>query len=267
VLVGIHVSFVALRFALAATASLAAAQAIPEAARTPVVWQPMAPGASRATLIAGDGATKISLYRFSLKTYRAEVAVGAGTPAHAETASDFRRRRGAVAAVNGGFFDQRGAPLGLRIAAAKLRSPLLPHADWGVLLLYGDHARIIHTRELPPHEPAQGAIQVGPRLVVGGQPLQLKPQRARRTAVALDRGGEELTLVVVDAPVDANQLASRLAAAGFDTALMLDGGPSTQLGLEVGDVHLDLTGGYPVPDLLAIFKRPPGKAASRAPHP
>jgi hypothetical protein len=61
-----------------------------------------------------------------------------------------------------------------------------------------------------------------------------------------------LTLVVVDAPIDANELASALAASGFDAALMLDGGPSTQLSLEVGAVKEDLPGGYPVPDLLVI---------------
>jgi hypothetical protein len=120
------------------------------------------------------------------------------------------------------------------------------------LILDGETARIVHSRDLPATPAARGAIQVGPRLLVGGAPLKLKPQRARRTAVALDRAGRTLTLVVVDAPIDANELASALAASGFDAALMLDGGPSTQLSLEVGAVKEDLPGGYPVPDLLVI---------------
>ena len=101
-----------------------------------------------------------------------------------------------------------------------------------------------------------GAIQVGPRLLVAGQPLQLKPQIARRTAVALERSGEALTLVVVDEPIDANELAQSLASAGFDSALLLDGGPSTQLSVAVGDARADVPGGYPVPDLLVIVPRP-----------
>jgi exopolysaccharide biosynthesis protein len=101
-----------------------------------------------------------------------------------------------------------------------------------------------------------GAIQVGPRLLVHGQPLRLKPQRARRTAVALERGGDALTLIVVDAPIDANDLAARLAEGGFESAILLDGGPSTQLALDVGNTHLDLPGGYAVPDLLLIVGRP-----------
>jgi uncharacterized protein YigE (DUF2233 family) len=211
----------------------------------------MAPGAERARLAAGDG-TQIRLYRFSLARYRADVIVGAGWPPRLETAAALRRRRGAVAAVNGGFFDERRAPLGLRISLGAARAPVRRHVDWGVLLLDGETARIVHSRELPATPSARGAIQVGPRLVLGGAPLKLKPQRARRTAVALDREGRTLTLVIVDAPIDANDLAAALAASGFDAALMLDGGPSTQLSLEIGAVKDDLPGGYPVPDLLVI---------------
>jgi hypothetical protein len=97
--------------------------------------------------------------------------------------------------------------------------------------------------------------------VVHGQPLTLKPQRARRTAVALEPGGAALTLVVVDAAIDANDLAQRLAASGFDSAILLDGGPSTQLALELGSVDLDLPGGYGVPDLLLIRDGSPRPAA------
>jgi hypothetical protein len=108
-----------------------------------------------------------------------------------------------------------------------------------VLLLDPRHTRIVHARDLDPHDPA----------VVHGQPLALKPQRARRTAGALGPGGDALT-VVVD---DANELAGRLAASGSDSAILLDGGPSTQLALELGTVHLDLPGRYGVPDLLLIL--------------
>lgn len=89
-------------------------------------------------------------------------------------------------------------------------------------------------------------------MLVDGKPLQLKPQRARRTAVALPRDGRALTLVLVDDWIDANELAARLADAGFDSALMLDGGPSTQLALALGETRADIPGGYPVPDLLVI---------------
>jgi hypothetical protein len=62
-------------------------------------------------------------------------------------------------------------------------------------------------------------------------------------------------LVVVDAPIEAGELAEQLAAAGFDSAILLDGGPSTQLSLHLGSAKIDLPGGYAVPDLLMIGRR------------
>lgn len=216
-------------------------------------WRALAPGAERASLDV-DG-VPVVLVRFALATYRAEIIVGAGAPPRAQTAAEAARAPGIVAAVNGGFFDEHRAPLGLRIADGKIRAPLRPHADWGVLLIDDWRARIVHTTDVRGAVTARAAIQVGPRLVVGGAPLGLKPQRARRTAVALDRDGRHLTLVLADAPADANALARALAAAGFDAALLLDGGPSTQLALRAGDARDDIPGGYAVPDLLVIAKR------------
>ena len=246
--------FAALAFAVLALAAPALA------APTSVDWKELGPGASRATLIARDGVTQILLFRFGLDHYRAEVVVGAGWPPRPATAADLCRDRRAIAAVNGGFFDERRRPLGLRIAQSVVRVPLRPKVDWGVLLLDAAGARIVHSRDFDGHASASkagpsGAIQVGPRLVGDGRALQLKPQRARRTAVALDRGGGTLTLVVVDDPIDAGELAEQLAAAGFDSAILLDGGPSTQLSLRLGSAKLDLPGGYAVPDLLTIVER------------
>jgi uncharacterized protein YigE (DUF2233 family) len=245
-------------FPLVCAAAVAAAPLAAEPPRAPVAWAKIAPGASRAEIVAAAGRPKILLYRFALAQFRADVVVGAGWPPARETAAALVRRRGAVAAVNGGFFDEHGEPLGLRIAGGHKRAPLRPKADWGVLVLDEAGARIVHTSEIGSPEAldrARGAVQVGPRLVVAGRPLQLKPQVARRTAVALERSGDALTLVVVDDPIDANELAGRLASAGFESALLLDGGPSTQLAVAIGDVRRDVPGGYPVPDLLVIAPR------------
>ena len=221
-----------------------------------VQWQAVAPGLDRATVTAGDGVTKILLFRFQLARFHPEVVVAAGAPLHAETVAGFRQRVGAVAAVNGGFFDPQGVPLGLRVARGVTRFPLRPHADWGVLTLEPGRARIVHTKELRGDEHFEGAIQVGPRLLASGAALKLKPQLARRTAVALERDGRALTLVVVPTPIEAGDLAARLVACGFESALLLDGGPSTQLAFEAAGITVDVPGAYPVPDLLAIFEGP-----------
>jgi hypothetical protein len=214
-------------------------------------WQPIAPGAERLHL--DEEGLRVDLFRFDLARFRPEVVVPG--PERPRAASALRAETGAVAVVNGGFFDEQWRSLGLRIAGGKTVIGLRPRVDWGVLLVRAGRAQIIHSKEFHPDPAVQQAIQVGPRLLAGGQALRLKPQSARRTAIALDREGRSLTLVIADAPADAQRLADALARLGFDAALMFDGGPSTQLAIELGELRLSLPGGYAVPDALIIRRR------------
>jgi uncharacterized protein YigE (DUF2233 family) len=210
-------------------------------------WTAIAPGAEHLHLEEAE------LLRFDLARFRAEVVVlGKDIP---RTASALREETGAVAAVNGGFFDEDWRPLGLRISAGKTRVALRPRVDWGVLVLRAARAQIVHSREFKADPAIEQAIQVGPRLVVDGQPLRLKPQASRRTAIALDREGRSLTLVVTRGATDAQHLAELLVSLGFHSALMLDGGPSSQLSAACGELHLELRGGYAVPDGLVVRRR------------
>ncbi len=129
--------------------------------------------------------------------------------------------------------------------------------DWGVLVLRPGRAAIVHSREYPAAATAAvtGAIQVGPRILVDGRVPGLKPQAARRTAVAIDHGGRFLTVVVANARMQATDLGRTLAGFGFSDALMLDGGPSTQLSAAIGDFSRELPGGYAVPDALVVRRR------------
>jgi hypothetical protein len=214
-------------------------------------WQPIAPGAERLRL--EEEGLHLDLFRFDLARYRPEVVVLG--PERPRAASALRVDTGAVAVVNGGFFDEQWRSLGLRIASGKTVIGLRPRVDWGVLLVREGRARIVHSREFRADPAIEQAIQVGPRLLADGQPLRLKPQSARRTAVALDREGRTLTLVIADAPASAQRVAEALARLGFDAALMFDGGPSTQLAVELGQLRLSLPGGYAVPDALVIRRR------------
>jgi hypothetical protein len=210
-------------------------------------FTPVAPGVSRLQLQGLDA----ELLRFDLARFRADVVV-LDPP---RTASAVREQTKAVAVVNGGFFDTEWRPLGLRISRGRTVVPLRPKVDWGVLMLRNGRAAIVHSREYQHGDDVETAVQVGPRLLAGGRPLKLKPQSARRTAVALDREGTMLTLVVTRGSVSAQALADALAALGFDAAMMLDGGPSTQLSAAVGPLQLELPGGYAVPDALVLQPR------------
>jgi uncharacterized protein YigE (DUF2233 family) len=226
-----------------------------------VAWEKLEPGVEHARARTHEESELVAtgalfeLYRFDLARFRPEVIIS--------TARSFARRRAAdvlrdipdaVAVVNGGFFDDKGAPLGLRIAHGKTIVPLRPHVDWGVLLMTGGRARIVHSSEFVAAPGIESALQVGPRILIDGLVPPLKPQAARRTAVALTKDGTSLTLVVAPDAVDAASLGARLAKLGFYSALLLDGGPSTQLALK-GHGERSVAGAYGVPDLLALIRR------------
>ena len=117
------------------------------------------------------------------------------------TAGELRRESGAALVVNGGFFDTNGRSLGLRVASGRQIIKLRAVVDWGVLVIRDSRADIVHSRDFAAaaataNPPVTAAIQVGPRILVDGKPPPLKPQAARRTAVALDQTGRFLTIVV-----------------------------------------------------------------------
>jgi uncharacterized protein YigE (DUF2233 family) len=246
-------------FAVALSLALTGATARADEPR--VAWETLEPGLEHARertheaselVAAGD---LFELYRFDLARFRPEVSISTARPFVRRRAAEvLRDSPGAVAVVNGGFFDDKGAPLGLRIARGKTVVPLRPHVDWGVLLVTGDRARIVHSSELVAAPGIEAAIQVGPRILIDGAVPPLKPQLARRTAVALTKDGRSLTLVVAPSSVDASALGARLAKLGFHSALLLDGGPSTQLAL-AGGGERNVAGAYGVPELLALIRR------------
>jgi uncharacterized protein YigE (DUF2233 family) len=217
-------------------------------------WTTLEPGAEHAT--TSEGGLALELYRFDLRRFRPAVVMASGRDRRQSSSDVLHADVAAVAVVNGGFFDDHGRSLGLRISAGKVVVPLRPRVDWGVLFFTSSRARIVHSTEFVASADIEGAVQVGPRILVDGVVPGLKPQVARRTAVALHADGKTLTLAVADGPIDATALGRRLAAMGFRSALLLDGGPSTQLAVRLpGPSARQISGAYGVPDLLALFRR------------
>ncbi|MBN2574478.1 MAG: phosphodiester glycosidase family protein [Deltaproteobacteria bacterium] len=260
-----------LRLMEAATAMAVAAVALVPVARAepgartgaPVAWRAIEPGAAYAFV---EDDVRLELLRFDLRRFRASVVVAGSGPSERQTASQVLRRSGAVvAAVNGGFFDGRGRPLGLRVDRGDTLVPFRRRVDWGVFYVSDRRAHIVHSRDYAVAPGTEAAIQVGPRILIDGVVPKLKPQIARRTAVALTEHGDTITLVVAPEPVAADSLGARLAALGYHVALMLDGGPSTQLAARLGGrvgsgerreaELLEIPGAYAVPDLLTIVRR------------
>jgi len=223
----------------------------PRAAVPPAFWRPVADGFLRGQLSLG----RTELFRIDLSRYATAVVVpGKEAP---RTAAEMRAARGALLAVNGGFFDENGKPLGLRIEDGQTRIKLRPRVDWGVVLLRAGSAAIVHSRDYVEEPNVMGAIQVGPRLLVDGRPTRLKPQSARRTVVGVDRSGRWLTVGTSRDRVLAEDLAAALAGLDVHAAMMLDGGPSAQLSAKIGTTAVEIPGGYSVPDGLLILPARP----------
>lgn len=209
--------------------------------------------------VAGTDAVA-EVYTADLKHVRL-VVVDARTEARsAATVEVLRREAGARVAVNGTFFDEKLRPLGLQISEGTMRAPLRA-ADWGVLFVDADgRAGLVHTRDFEASETIDFAVQCGPRVVIDGEPPGLVPQVARRTGACV-LTPDSVALFVVDAPVSAPALADWLAASrdrgglGCRDALLLDGGPSTQLDDAASASHPTVGGGWPVPNAVAIVDR------------
>ncbi len=171
-----------------------------------------------------------------------------------------REEAEALVAVNGTFFSPSKQPLGLlRQGTTELSA--LRDADWGVLEVDGEGlARLVHTRDYVPSPEVEFAVQCGPRVVIGGEVPRLKPQSASRTALCV-RSSREVAVVVTRGLVFADALGRWLAAPtddgglGCTDALLLDGGPSTQLSAAFGETSVELLGGWGVPNGVGVQSR------------
>ena len=224
-------------------------------------WRPISGGLELALrpaagalvlLVRADPATT------SLRVVRA-------APDHPLTAAALAQRDGALAAINGSYFDSAGKPIGWIVSGGKLLAAPAPKG-WGAFIVSGDRARIVAMKDA--QGPADEALQAGPRLVIAGQANpSLKPQVARRAFVGLDARGRVVLGSTGPTQVSAPELAAFLArpesegGAGLVDVLNLDGGSSAQLfAREASGEPIDLAG-IPVPVLLEILPKP---AATKA---
>ena len=152
----------------------------------------------------------------------------------AESLADVMRHEKCVAGVNGGYFDEKFAPIGLRMANGQMIAPLQrARLITGVLVASSRGIQIVRSREFSQRRGVAAAIQCGPFLVDRGQPIGglNDSHLARRTFAATTAGGR--ALVGVCSGVSLAELSKILATTSFaedlriERALNLDGGSST----------------------------------------
>ena len=178
--------------------------------------------------------------------------VPAGSPSSRRRVEQIAAPYRDAVAVNASFFDADGRAMGLVVNQGRAISTS-KRRSWGAFVIDRKKARIMLGADV--EDPlAYGLVVQGlPRLVVGRNVPQLKPQIAERTAVCAE--GNVVVLVVstkVETAVFARFLADPRETGGLGCrdALNLDGGPSTQLVVKLPALALSLPGGWDVPNAL-----------------
>ena len=165
--------------------------------------------------------------------------------------------------VNGGYFDEEFAPIGLRIVNEQTIAPLRRAGLLtGVLLASPRGVQIVRAREFSRSQKITAAIQCGPFLVDVSQRVRglNDSQRARRTFAAT--ATHDRALLGVSSEVSLADLAMILATtpiAGelkIDRGLNLDGGSSSAFWFarENGSAF-SIPGQKPVRDFVAVVPK------------
>jgi uncharacterized protein YigE (DUF2233 family) len=160
-----------------------------------------------------------------------------------------------LAAINGGFFRDDLQPTALLISDGTTIGS--SYEGFGGMLAVGPAGEIsirpLRDQPYDPDEELAQAIQSFPMLVFpGGSPAPIEEdgQRARRSAVALDRSGRLLLIACPTSGFTLRGLAEWLAGSDLDVdrALNLDGGSSTGMFVDAGGLSeaIDSFGTLPI---------------------
>lgn len=220
-------------------------------------WSEIAPGVELRRFSWEDSGHKSPVVALRVAPSRLQVAVGAR--GQALEAPAWRAQAGALAAVNGGFFDAEGRSLGVRLSAGKLVSG--PHGSrWSVFRVkktaQQGEAKIISASEfrdaLSRGVRYEAAVQCGPLLVSEGRLGSFKDQWDRRTGLGIDKAGRVIVAACDDVLSLRGWALCFARGLGCPDALNLDGGSSTQMSLLAGTERVEWAGGRSVPDAVVI---------------
>lgn len=246
-----------------AAAAAALSMLPPGCARTdgtaPVHFEAIAEGCElarpRLRVASGDEPFELVVLRVDPARFR----IGALHDPGLGDAQSFRERSGAIAAVNGHFFDPSYKPLGLLVSDGKELSRLR-RVDHGIFTIADGKPGLQHAKRYTAPADLEFAIECGPRLVVDGKAVDLKQSRARRTALAYDAEGRVLVVAstgVVTLRDLATVLARPAAAGGLGAigALNLDGGSSTMFDLASRGRRISIRSAVQVPVGVFVAQR------------
>lgn len=164
-------------------------------------------------------------------------------------------------ALNGGFFLENYQPVGLIVSDGVAYGQ--SYEGFGGMLALtasGDlNLRALRDQPYDPNEAIEQSLQSFPMLMFPGglaADFEDNGQKARRTALAFDRQGRMLIIIVPGNDLSLRELADWLLVSDLelDRALNLDGGPSTGLFLNSGQLHEQIDSLAVLPIVLLLTR-------------
>lgn len=206
---------------------------------------------------------ELKLLRLDPQIISARLLSSSDMQAKSATAQSFVEMSGAIAAVNGNYFDERGRPLAyLKIGDKEINRLVSKHALYtGTFAIIDGNPMVLHRDEFTPAQ-ARDALQSGPLLLNRGTAVQTMPglgRYARRSVLGIDKAGR-IVIAVTDAVigglsfVELQELFSN-SKWQLDTPelLNLDGGGSAQLYFKLGRAEESVPGTSEVPIAIGFF--------------
>lgn len=222
-------------------------------------WKTIAPGIDYLDLESSllTPWSHVHVFKINLRHNRLKLGLAKHLQQPHASVEALGRNEHALIAINGGFFDKKYQPLGLRASEGQRMNPLKNISWWGVFYTRRLRAFIASPKQYIPRHGIDFAIQSGPRLVVNGVIPSLKPGRAQRTAMGIDRQGNVLILVTENVSLNTEELAQRMKNSPLNCkhALNLDGGSSTQLVVNLPNFNLNVHGFSNVSDAVLVVPR------------
>jgi len=226
-------------------------------------WRRLAPGLeyTKLTGFPNFPAGYVHAFRVDLKHYHLKSALVPNDDGSLSEQS-FQRlmvAEHAVVATNGGFFTSALKPLGLRVTADQILSPLRRVSWWGVFFIHQKTAHLVRQQTYKFNPPVEFAIEAGPLLVAGGKVLPIQNQKIdSRTAIGVTSTGKIILVATEDVLLSVADLATLMQRSdqqgGLDCvdAINLDGGHSTQLYATLPDFSLRVASSSQVADAVLV---------------
>lgn len=224
-----------------------------------IAWEAIEPGLfyhAGQLPVSGSNTVPVTVYmiRTDLERHQALIRTAIGRP---RMALSELVPKGDIVVLNGGYFEADGQPSGLVRSQGTTVAKLWGGGS-GALLLFEGRAKIIFKRNYPEGEEPSDAIQAGPVMVEpGGKPgirsRSDKLEKRSFAAVPIEGG---LILGATASGVDLYDLAEYLRLqVGVDSALNLDGGPSTGFYIRHPRKSVSIEPVWPVPNAISLTRR------------